>query len=64
MMWARDSNGSDSDLDVQAVRSYLGAATGAGHALRQVQVEALERAEARHEVEAPRTPGSRPDVHG
>jgi hypothetical protein len=52
MMHAGDSDGTNSNLDVQTVRAYLGATTGRTNDLPEVQVEALERAEASQEVEA------------
>jgi hypothetical protein len=44
--------GADLNVDVQAVRAYVGATEGQRDVLREVQVNALERAEGVQEVES------------
>jgi len=42
--------GADLNVDVQAVRAYMGPQKGHGDVLREVQIDALERAEAVQEA--------------
>jgi hypothetical protein len=50
MMQADGGDGSNSDLDVQAMRTFMGTAAGRADHLSKVQIEALERAEATTEI--------------